>query len=63
MVAFSLHFQTQHQKVCDTLFESICEERDSQKSGYYDLPFTEVAVDESSCFVNDNKAFLQTLTW
>lgn len=62
MVAFSLHFQTQHQKVCDTLFESICEERDSQKSGYYDLPFTEVAVDESSCFVNDNKAFLQTLS-
>ncbi|MCX2716364.1 glucose-6-phosphate isomerase [Helicobacter sp. MIT 21-1697] len=62
MVAFSLHFQAQNQKVCDNLFESICKERDSQKSGYYDLPFAQEAMNEASCFVNDNKAFLHTLS-
>lgn len=63
MVNFSLHFNHMHsQSECDGVFDGILQERESKKSGYYDLPFKSCALQEARAYVKENEQFLDSLS-
>ena len=63
MVNFSLHFNHTHsQSECDGVFNGILQERESKKSGYYDLPFKSCALQEARAYVKENEQFLDSLS-
>lgn len=63
MVNFSLHFNHTHsQSECDGVFDGILQERESKKSGYYDLPFKSCALQEARAYVKENEQFLDSLS-
>lgn len=64
MVKFSLHFpHTYAQSECDKVFEGILKERESKKSGYYDLPFETNALRQAKAYIKDNGQFLDSLSY
>ena len=64
MVKFSLHFpHTYAQSECDKVFEGILKERESKKSGYYDLPFETNALQQAKAYIKDNGQFLDSLSY
>lgn len=63
MVNFSLHFNHMHsQSECDGVFNGILQERESKKSGYYDLPLKSCALQEARAYVKENEQFLDSLS-
>ncbi|BDB67058.1 glucose-6-phosphate isomerase [Helicobacter cinaedi] len=63
LVEFSLHFSHTHtQSECDRVFSGILQERESKKSGYYDLPFQSYALQEARAYVKENEPFLDSLS-
>lgn len=63
MVKFSLHFENlAPQAACDSLLNAIVQERESQKSGYYHLPFEDKACKEASAYISSHKDKLDSIT-
>lgn len=51
------------QSSCNKLFECVVQERASQKSGYYDLPFCQEARSSARAYMSENQDFLDSLTY
>lgn len=63
MIKFSNHFN-----ICDFkeaainfLFEKICKERDNKISGYYNLPYEEIAIKAAIEYVNNNQNMINNI--
>lgn len=64
MVTFTLNFdnQTCNQSAKDELFAKILEEKQTKKSGYYNLPYEHTAINDALNYVCENKDFLDSLS-
>ena len=63
MLTFSSHFKdiAPSKEAQDRLFNAILQERQMQKSGYYNLPYDNQALEEAYQYVRQNEAFLDTI--
>ncbi|RDU65375.1 glucose-6-phosphate isomerase [Helicobacter didelphidarum] len=73
MITFNLHFNTTESskqdkhdshfiQEKDSVFHKILEEKESHKSGYYDLPYDTKALQDCSTYMQDNAEILKDLT-
>lgn len=61
MINFSFEHKSSQAQV-DTLFSKICVEKESQKSGYYNLPFDKAALDWAYQYISTHKELLEQIS-
>ncbi|PAF53264.1 glucose-6-phosphate isomerase [Helicobacter sp. 13S00482-2] len=55
------HLANPNQKALDSVFDIIFLERKNKKSGYYELPFEQKALQDSEAYIREHKAFLDSI--
>lgn len=67
MIKFKLYFDKANHRynappnAIESLFNAICEEKNSNISGYYNLPYDSRALEDSKDYINQNEAFLSEI--